>query len=163
MKTRISRNAVLAGLAILSALLIVACGSSDNGEGGVKVSDAWARGTAPSQDAGAIYMTIKSDETDKLIKASVPTSVAGKTELHETVDTSGDQTSAMGGTEPMMGMRPVSSIAIPAGQTVMLEPGGYHVMLLDLTGPIAEGDTIPVTLEFENAGEIKVDATARTE
>ncbi len=127
------------------------------------MTDVWARVTAPSQDAGAVYMTINSDQADKLIKASVPTSVAGKTELHETVDTSGNQNSTMDGTEPMMGMRPVSSIAIPAGKTVTLEPGGYHVMLFDLTGPIAEGDTIPVTLEFENAGEIKVDATARTQ
>jgi copper(I)-binding protein len=62
-----------------------------------------------------------------------------------------------------MGMKEVDQIDIPAGETVTLEPGGYHIMLIDLAKPIESGDTVPVTLDFEKAGKIEVDATAREE
>jgi copper(I)-binding protein len=61
----------------------------------------------------------------------------------------------------MMGMREIESLELPAGEEVSLEPGGYHVMLFDLVKPIEAGDTIPVTLTFEKAGEIEVQAEAR--
>jgi periplasmic copper chaperone A len=61
----------------------------------------------------------------------------------------------------MMTMREVDEIPIPAGATVILEPGGYHVMLLDLAEPLTVGDTIEVTLTFAGAGEIVVEAEIR--
>ena len=61
----------------------------------------------------------------------------------------------------MMGMKEVSSIALPAGKEVKLEPGGYHVMLMGLKGPIESGDEYLITLEFEKAGEVDVQAIAR--
>jgi hypothetical protein len=65
--------------------------------------------------------------------------------------------------DAMMGMRELEDgLELPGGEEVSLEPGGYHIMLLELKQPIAEGDTIPVTLEFENAGEVKVEAEARS-
>jgi copper(I)-binding protein len=60
-----------------------------------------------------------------------------------------------------MGMREIGSLTLPAGEEVSLEPGGYHIMLIDLAKPIEEGDTVPVTLTFEKAGEIEVEAEAR--
>ena len=60
-------------------------------------------------------------------------------------------------------MEEVDRVEIPAGGSVTLEPGGHHIMLMDLVEPIEPGDTIPVTLELERAGEIQVDATAREE
>ncbi len=64
----------------------------------------------------------------------------------------------------MMGMREMKDgLELPAGEQVSLEPGGYHVMLLELQAPIAEGDTVPVTLTFEKAGEVQVDAQARND
>lgn len=160
----------------LAALAIAGCGDDDENGGaattatavtaGVEVTDAWARVTAPTAKQGAVYLQITAPEGDTLVEASVPASVAGKTELHET--TGGDHGSMNPDemtpeqmAEQMKQMRQVDSIEIPAGETVMLKPGGYHVMLLELADPIEEGETIPVTLEFEQAGTVQVDATAR--
>jgi copper(I)-binding protein len=163
-----------------SAALLAACGSDDSSSSEqVSVKDAWARVTAPTATMGAVYMNLESADGDKLMSAEVPTSIAGKTEIHETVggeggmesgDTMGmeegsmDQSMEEGSMDPsMMGMREVDSIDLPAGEEVSLEPGGFHIMLLELEQPIAEGDTVPVTLTFEKAGEIEVDAEARTD
>lgn len=165
--------AVAAGLA---ALAFAGCGDDDEdgtaattattAAASVQVTDAWARVTAPTAKQGAVYMQITAPEGDTLTSASVPTSIAGKTELHET--TGGDHGSMNPDemtpeqmAEQMKMMRQVDSIEVPAGETVMLKPGGYHVMLLELADPIEEGETIPVTLEFEQAGTVQVEATAR--
>jgi copper(I)-binding protein len=165
-----------------SAALLAACGSDDSSSSEqVSVNDAWARVTAPTATMGAVYMNLESADGDTLLSASVPSDIAGKTEIHETVDseeamdpgstmdtmeegmsseegTSMEEDSSMDAS--MMGMREVDSIELPAGQEVKLEPGGYHVMLLDLKQPIEMGDTIEVTLDFQNAGEINVEAGA---
>ncbi|MGI9579434.1 MAG: copper chaperone PCu(A)C [Microthrixaceae bacterium] len=61
----------------------------------------------------------------------------------------------------MMSMQEVSAIAIPAGETIALEPGGFHVMLLELTNDLATGDSVDVTLSFENGYEETVTAEVR--
>jgi copper(I)-binding protein len=63
----------------------------------------------------------------------------------------------------MMGMREVEEIPVPAGETVALEPGGYHVMLIDLAAPLEVGTTFELTLEFAKAGTIVVEAEVRDE
>ena len=60
-----------------------------------------------------------------------------------------------------MTMQPVDSIELPAGEEVSLEPGGYHIMLLDLVAPLEVGDTFDIVLTFENAGEVTVTAEVR--
>ena len=151
----------------------------------VEVSDVWARPVEDltAKDTSAIYMVITGgDEDDALVKASVPADVAGTVEIHETVaaDESastmmeGDMestTTAMAGEMGddmgddmgggMMTMQPVESIPVPAGETVELKPGGYHVMLLDVKKVLAVGDTIDVTLTFEKAGEVTTTAEVR--
>ena len=59
----------------------------------------------------------------------------------------------------VMRMRPVTDIPVPAGQTVELRPGGLHVMLIGLTGPLQQGSRVPLTLRFERAGEVQVELT----
>jgi hypothetical protein len=61
----------------------------------------------------------------------------------------------------MMGMRPVARIEVPAGTTVNLEPGGYHLMLLDMAEVPAVGSSVELTLTFEHAGDITVPAVVR--
>lgn len=169
MKRTITTLAVVAltGASVLGA---AACGSDDSGGGdkaSVDVTDVWTRVTAPKQENGAAYMTISSADGDTLTKASVPASIAAKAELHETTGAMGhDEMSSkdeMSSAEmdDMTGMKPVASIEIPAGKDVELKPGGFHVMLLDLAKPIADGEKVPVTLTFAKAGELTVDAVAR--
>jgi copper(I)-binding protein len=67
--------------------------------------------------------------------------------------------------DDVMSMQQVDSVALPAGKVVSFDPHGYHIMLMNLTAQIKEGDSVPLTLTVENAkGEketIKVDAPAR--
>lgn len=152
--------------------------------GAVEVTDVWARTSPMATTAGAAYMEITAAEDDALIGASVPDDIAGTVEIHETVmaeedsDMSTETTMAEGdmSTETTMAegdmgegdmgdgamtMQPVDRIELPAGETVSLEPGGYHIMLLDLVEPLETGDTFEITLTFENAGEQTVTAEVR--
>jgi copper(I)-binding protein len=149
-----------------------------------EVSDVWARQV---QDRGAVYMVIKGgSEADALTKAEVPADIAGTVEIHETVmadegssttmgemgseesttTTMGDMAGGEGSSTTMgeamqMEMKPVDKIDIPAGGTVELKPGGYHVMLLDVQKTLNPGDTFDVTLTFEKAGTQTVTAEVR--
>jgi hypothetical protein len=97
-------------------------------------------------------MTISAGDTaDTLIGVSVDSSVAGMAELHES--TMGD--------DGMMAMSMVPSIPVPANGSVSLEPGGYHVMLMNLAGPLVAGEEFEITLQFENAGEMTVTVESR--
>ncbi len=144
-----SRLATLA-LAIISVIAMVGlagCGSA----GSIKVSDAWARPSMGMDRAGAAYMVVENtgEEGDVLLGAASP--AAATVEVHETIE-GGDGT---------MSMQPIGSLDIAAGETVRLEPGGYHIMLIELTGELVVGDTIEITLTFETAGEVKVSAEVR--
>jgi copper(I)-binding protein len=168
----IKKTLVLFAAVLALGGLVAACGSDDSTSGGEKVSisDAWTRITTPTATTGAVYMKLESPDGDKLLKASVPTDVAAVTEIHETVTgdeaqgmNEGEGMDEMDGSMPseMMGMRPIDGLDLPAGEEVPLEPGGYHIMLMELAESIKEGDTVPVTLTFEKAGEVEVEAEAR--
>ncbi len=101
----------------------------------VTITDAWVRGTVPGQKATGAFMSITSATDVTLVSASSP--AAKVVEIHEmTMD---------GG---VMKMRAVDKLALPAGKSVELKPGSYHVMLMDITQPLAAGQTVPVTLTF---------------
>lgn len=182
---------VAAGLAavVLAATGLVACGddsedtasedtttTTEAATAAVEVADVWARPVADlaAQDTSAIYMMITGgDEDDALVSASVPADVAATVELHETAAAEDTTTTAMGGGDMdsgdmgddmgggMMTMRQVPSIAVPAGETVELKPGGFHIMLLDVQRVIEPGETIEVTLTFESGEEIVTTAEVR--
>ena len=80
---------------------------------------------------------------DALVAAELP--VAARAELHTHIK-DGD----------VMRMRQVSSIDVPAGGTVNLQPGGLHIMLIDLKEPLRQGETFPLTLTFAKAGKVTV-------
>jgi hypothetical protein len=131
-------------LAFLLALVAAGCGGDDE----MQVEGVWARTSPAMADAGAVYLQITSPEADRLIGASVDSSVAAMTEIHETVMAAGGEGEGMG----TMMMQEVGVIDLPAGETVSLEPGGYHIMLMRLGSPLEVGQTFDVTLTFENAG-----------
>lgn len=162
---------IAAVLVATASLGLAACGEDEDtttnaaSDQAVTVTGPWARVTAAEAKTSAAYMTIASKDGDVLTKASVPTSIAGMAQLHETT-TSGESMDSMDEMDDdsmtaMKGMKEVAKIDIPAGGSVQLKPGGYHIMLMELAKPIAAGDTVPVTLTFEKAGEVTVDAVAR--
>jgi hypothetical protein len=105
----------------------------------LEIGNAWAGATPGKAENGAAYVTIQSPTADRLVSASTP--VAKKAELH---------TMSMQGM--VMKMRPISGVDIPAGQPVSLKPGGEHIMLMGLNQPLREGQSFPLTLDFEKAG-----------
>ena len=106
----------------------------------VSVADAWVRGTVASQMGTGAFMKITAAKPARLVGASSP--VAGVVEIHE-----------MALVDNVMRMRAVDALDLPAGRTVELKPGGYHVMLMDLKRALREGETVPVTLLVEQDGQ----------
>ena len=102
----------------------------------VSVQDAWVRATVPQQKATGAFMRLTAAQDMRLVGATSP--VAGITEVHE-----------MKMVDNVMKMRAVPALDLPAGQAVELKPGGYHIMLLDLKQPVAQGASVPLTLVFE--------------
>jgi len=114
--------------------------------GDLEISGAWARAMLPGQPTGGAYLTIanKGKAADKLVGASSPT--AQKVEIH-----------TMTMKDNVMVMRPVEGgLEIPAGETVELKPGGFHVMFMGVKEAFKEGGAVPVTLEFEHAGKVEI-------
>lgn len=112
--------------------------------GAIQIEHGWARPSATAN--GAIYLEIENTGAapDKLVAASTP--AAAKAELH---------THLMEGN--VARMRPVDAIEVSPGSATVLRPGGLHIMLMGLKAPLKDGDSVALTLTFENAG--KVDLT----
>jgi copper(I)-binding protein len=105
----------------------------------VSVSDPWIRATVPQQKTAGAFMQLRSVKPVRLVEVKTP--VAGRVELHQM---------AMEG--QTMRMRAVEAIDLPAGQTVNLASGGYHVMLFDLKRQLKDGEQVPLTLTVVDAG-----------
>lgn len=135
---------------ILAALLAPAFA---NAYAQVVIKDAWVRATVPQQKASGAFMQLTASEKTRLVDVRAP--VASTAELHE-----------MSFDNDVMRMRQVSGIDLPAGVPVALQPGGYHIMLLGVHGPLRAGQVVPITLVFESANKqrssIVVDAIVRS-
>ena len=104
----------------------------------IEVKDAWVRASVQGQMATGAFMKLKSKDGAQLVSVSTP--VAGIAEVHE-MKMEGD----------VMKMRAVPALDLPAGTTVELKPGGYHVMLMDLKTALKKDSTVPMTLVFKDA------------
>jgi len=169
------------GSVALFALVVLAACSSDKKDkdtGALTVKEAWVRAPAPETTATPDGMAGMATETpggmagmesagqttgafmiidnttakaERLVGVEVAADVAGKVEIHETtVDAN-----------QVMQMRPVEGIDVPAHGSVELQPGGYHVMLLDVKKALNAGDKVPLTLVFESGQRLTVDAEVR--
>jgi periplasmic copper chaperone A len=136
----IKQSAALALLAAASA-----AHAQDVMAGSMHIMKPWARATAPTATVGGGFMGLmnmgKADDALLAVKANV----SEKVELH---------THSMDG--GVMKMREVPRIDLPAGKTVELKPGGFHIMFINLKTPLKQGEKVPLTLVFEKAGEVKV-------
>ena len=139
---------LLVGIALLAAGL-AACGSAGSATPGpMSVHDAWVRAPmAGAMTAGYLVMDNATGQADALTAATI--SGATSVTLHRTT------TDASG----MSGMSPVDAIHIPAGGTVTLQPGGFHLMIDGLAAKA--GDKVQLRLTFEHAGTITVQAEVR--
>ena len=104
----------------------------------VDVKEAWVRGTVQGQSATGAFMELTSKNNARLVSASSPP--AKTVEVHNMKVEGG-----------VMKMFPVDGLDLPAGKTVKLAPGGYHVMLMGLNMPLQAGRSIPFKLTFELA------------
>ena len=114
----------------------------------VKVEDAWVRGTVAQQKASGAFMRLTAPSALRLVSASSP--LAAVVEIHE-----------MAMDKDVMRMRAVPGLDLPAGKVIELKPGGYHVMLMDLKQPLKAGETVPLTLVFEDAAKTRSSQTVQ--
>ena len=129
-----------------ATLLMVAAVPAFAQSPSIQVENPWARATPSGAKTGAVYMTIdnKSSIADRL--TGVSSEVAKKLQIHETKTDKG-----------ITKMREISGgLPVPVGGSLVLKPGGYHVMLIDLNRPLKAGETFPLTLVFEKAGKISI-------
>lgn len=117
---------------------------------GLHVEDPWVRATVAGSTVSAGYFTIRNGNATPDALLDVASPVAGRTELHRTVTEDG-----------MARMRPAGDVQIGASQTVQAEPGGLHVMLMELHQPLIRGATVPLSLVFRDAGTVVVEAEVR--
>ena len=135
--------------AFACAVVIATSGAASAQEvkaGDLVITQAWSRATPNGAKIGGGYLTIenKGASADRLIGGSGD--ITDKIEVHEMAMNNG-----------VMTMRPLDKgLTIEPGKTVKLAPGGYHLMMFDLKGPLKQGDKVPVTLEFEKAGKVKL-------
>ena len=141
---KFSSSAITLAAALALPLSILA------GEADLTVVAPYVRMVPPGTPNSAAFMTIANDGTNdrRLVKADSP--VARAVELHSHTNEQG-----------LMRMRQVSAIEVKAKSRTELKSGGYHVMLIDLQQSLMEGDTVPLTLTFDDGSIRKVDAPVR--
>lgn len=115
--------------------------------GTLEIRTPWARASVGTERPTAAYMTIRNtgDQPDRLLRIETP--VAARAQIHAMVEE-----------DDVTKMRPAGDLEIPSGGEVRLEPGGLHLMLMQLERPLKEGAAVSLTLVFERAGEVTVDA-----
>ena len=134
-------------LSTLAAGLLFSAGVLAGAADNVSVQDPYVRLAPPNAAATGAFMVIRNngDKDVKVVKADNPVSKA--TELHTHLNEGG-----------VMKMRPVPAIEIKAKGEAVLKPGGLHVMMIDLKAPLKEGDSVPITLTFDDGSSKQVDA-----
>jgi len=133
---------LLLGTALFSAQSM----AHDYTAGDLHIEHPWSRALPPVAPTGAAYLTIENrgQHSDRLLAADTP--IAGHAELHEHVHEDG-----------LMKMQQINDIEIAPGERVEFTPGGHHIMLFDLQQPLVAGHSYPLTLTFEQAGEVAIE------
>lgn len=130
--------AVLTGLAVTARAADIA------------VDDPYVRAVPPGQPNSAAFMALKNNGGDGRSLVGAESPAADVVELHTHVNEGG-----------VMKMRRIERIELPAGESVSLKPGGLHVMLIGLKQPLAEGDVVDVTLNYDDGSKELVKAPVR--
>src|SRR5690606_37089882 len=114
--------------------------------GDIHIIHPWSRALPPVAPTGAAYLGLENrgDQADRLAAAASP--MAGRVELHEQIHQDG-----------LMKMQQIDSVESAPGARVEFKPGGHHLMLFELQQTLVEGGSYPMTLTFEQAGEVEVE------
>ncbi len=141
----------LVALVVLGAIAGCSIGATPSPAGTLTIADPWVRITGGQDQPAAAYLSIVNTggTADALLSASSPG--AANVELHETAMAS----------DGMMGMHPIARLDVPAGGSVALAPGGYHLMVNGLTTALKAGDRLELDLVFDHAGRVVVQAEVR--
>ncbi len=143
----------IAWVALVCLVALAACSSYDvPKDGPLRVTDAWARATNVS-GTGAIYLTLENADTAAVMIRGAGTLIAAAAEFHETAK--------MQGMAGMTHMTRLDSIPIARGATLTMQPGGLHIMLIDLKMAIAPGDTVPLVIQLGDGRTTSVEAVVR--
>ena len=134
-----TRLTLQTALRLGTAMATLACAAAGAQAQNVDVKSAWIRTSVQGQKATGAFMTLTAKDGNRLVGASSP--VAGVVEVHE-MKMEGD----------IMRMRALpNGLDLPAGKPVALQPGGYHIMLMDLKADLPKDSTVPMTLSFKDA------------
>ncbi len=146
-------------------LLPLILGACNVARATIQVSDAWARPAAQGNN-GAVYFFIENGTASDLSILSASSRAAGAVEIHESSMMSADELDGMieGGaysedteSQGVMQMIPLDALDLPSGQSLLFEPGGLHVMLIDLAQELRPGDKLLLTLSFDNADDYEIE------
>ena len=133
---------------LVAVFLTIPGARADEMKNGIMVMEPWAPPSLAGAHNAPAYFTLMNhgDTVDRLVSLSTP--VADKAEIHREAVTNG-----------VMRMRPTGPLTLEPGEMITLKPGGFHVMLLGLKEPLKTGERLPLTLTFEKAGAMTVEAT----
>jgi copper(I)-binding protein len=161
MRSRSVHGSVAVVLGVLSSLITLsACGSQGEISTRLAAYSAWSRPTPAGADAGVVYLTVSTDVADALVGARVDDTVADSVEMHATtVESGGGAHSHGGGSAEVFSMGSVDQFELEDGESLVFEPGGNHLMLIDLAEPLELGDTYELVLEFSSGRQLVVDVT----
>jgi periplasmic copper chaperone A len=142
-------RSLIAFFGVAVALAASAASAHDYTQGSLHIAHPWSRATPHGAAVAAGYLVVENrgSALDRLVSVSVPVDIAGRAEIHE-----------MAMQDGVMKMRPLPrGIEIAPGFTAKFEPGGLHLMFLDLKRPLVKGDRFKGTLSFEWAGSVEVE------
>ena len=141
------RDAAVLVAAAAAAIAIDPAVAADYDVGSLHISTPWARATPKGAAAGAGYMTITNKGTSPDSVSCVSDDASAQCQIHTMTMEGG-----------VMKMRPVEGgLEIKPGETVTLQPGGYHIMFVELKHPLEQGQSVKATLKFEHAGTVDVE------
>lgn len=139
------RRFAIATAAFLAAASVYA---ADAKVGNLSIDDVWARTGQPGQVSAAYFEVKNKGAADKIVSANCDCAKA--TELHNVKMIDGS-----------MKMYQVQAMDIPADGELKLKPGSYHIMLIGLNRPLVAGETLPIKVKFEKAGEVTLQAKVK--
>lgn len=115
-------------------------------EGGMTITAAWSRATAPGAPAAVVYLHLANRSNLNITLESIETPIAAQARIHKSVSREG-----------VVKMTPIGKLSLAPGEQLEFEPGGLHVMLMGLRHPLVEGETFSITVTFSQHPDLHIE------